>query len=195
MERSDIGKAEDFIRTQLASGPKFARDVISASGIPERTVQRAARSLGVRRSREGQRGRWIWRLPEADHLFSRPAASEQTQAAAPVVSLTLTPDFAPDSDHLLALALQSGLRWPLLASSRNAAGQWYIRVYRAMGADPEVIVNDSPDGAVCSDYAAVKEWDEVLFRGRPPALVFDSGRIWWLTNAGRTALHLATITK
>lgn len=60
--RSDKAEAEDYIREQLANGPKLLRDLKSASGIPEWTLQRAAKSIGITRSRDGERGPWVWAL-------------------------------------------------------------------------------------------------------------------------------------
>jgi hypothetical protein len=70
-DRSDIAEAEDYIREQLALGPKLLRDLKSASGIPEWTLQRAARKVGITRSRAGERGPWIWTLD--DHTRQKSA--------------------------------------------------------------------------------------------------------------------------
>jgi AAA domain-containing protein/CHC2-type zinc finger protein len=75
-DRSDIDEAEEFIREQLKNGPKRLRDLKSASGIPEWTLSRAARKVGIERSREGERGPWVWRL--ADHT-QQPNAYTTTQ--------------------------------------------------------------------------------------------------------------------
>jgi len=60
--RSDIACAVDFLKNELASGPKLQKELVSQSGLGERTMQRAARKLSVKREREGERGAWLWSL-------------------------------------------------------------------------------------------------------------------------------------
>ena len=61
--RSNVAEAVNFLRTYLANGPKLLKEEIeSDSGIPEWTLQRAARRIGVVRSRQGKGGPWIWGL-------------------------------------------------------------------------------------------------------------------------------------
>jgi hypothetical protein len=60
--RSDIACAVDFLTAELATGPKLQRDLVQASGLGERTLQRAALKLGVKRERDGERGPWRWSL-------------------------------------------------------------------------------------------------------------------------------------
>jgi len=61
--RTEIAGARDFLRNELASGPKLQKELQARSGFTERTLQRAANELGVKRSRDGERGPWIWSLP------------------------------------------------------------------------------------------------------------------------------------
>jgi hypothetical protein len=60
--RSDIAEAVDFLRSHLSDGPKPQKDLEAESGIPERTLQRAFKRLGGKRSRSGERGPWLWSL-------------------------------------------------------------------------------------------------------------------------------------
>jgi hypothetical protein len=60
--RSDIVCAVDFLTAELASGPKPQKDLVQVSGLGERTMQRAARKLRVKRERDGERGPWLWSL-------------------------------------------------------------------------------------------------------------------------------------
>jgi hypothetical protein len=62
--RSDIAEAADYLRKQLESGPKLQKDLESASGFSERTLQRAAQRVGIDRTRDGQRGPWFWALKQ-----------------------------------------------------------------------------------------------------------------------------------
>jgi RecA-family ATPase len=63
--QSSFDGALEFLKAQLASGEKFqAKLVETAKGIyHERTLQRAAKELGVERRRDGEGGPWIWYLP------------------------------------------------------------------------------------------------------------------------------------
>ena len=61
-ERTDIAEATDFLREQLAAGPKSQKEIVEGSGFSERTMQRAARKIVVQRSRDGERGPWLWSL-------------------------------------------------------------------------------------------------------------------------------------
>jgi DNA repair protein RadA/Sms len=61
--RSDIACAVDFLRTQLATGPKAQADLVNQSGFSERTLQRAAKKIpALKRERHGMRGPWLWCL-------------------------------------------------------------------------------------------------------------------------------------
>ena len=60
--RSDIACAVDFLKNELASGPKLQKELVSQSGLGERTMQRAARKLSLRKQRDGVHGRWLWSL-------------------------------------------------------------------------------------------------------------------------------------
>ena len=59
-DRSDIAEAEDYIREQLAQGPKLVRDLKKGTEINERTLQRAGKRVGISRSRDGENGPWRW---------------------------------------------------------------------------------------------------------------------------------------
>jgi AAA domain/DnaB-like helicase N terminal domain len=62
--RSDIAEAVDFLQEQLGNGPRAAKELAEASGIPMRTLQRAAQKVGVNRSRDGERGAWVWSIDD-----------------------------------------------------------------------------------------------------------------------------------
>lgn len=67
-ERRGGDEAEDFLRAELATGPRPAKDVRAAArelGIAERTLERAKARLGVTSQRvggTGGRGSWDWAL-------------------------------------------------------------------------------------------------------------------------------------
>ncbi len=56
--RSDIVCAVEFLKEELASGPRLQKDLVTQSGLGERTLQRAARRISVKRERDGERGPW-----------------------------------------------------------------------------------------------------------------------------------------
>jgi hypothetical protein len=60
--RSDIAEAVDFLQQQLSGGSKLQKDMEAESGFSERTLQRAFKRLGGKRSRNGERGPWLWSL-------------------------------------------------------------------------------------------------------------------------------------
>lgn len=69
--RSEIASAADYLRKQLRYGPKPAKELGTASGFNERTLRRASKRIGVKRNRDGERGPWLWSLPE-DHRGQLP---------------------------------------------------------------------------------------------------------------------------
>jgi hypothetical protein len=70
-ERGAREEAQEFLRLELAQGPRPAREIAKAArdaGIKERTLDRAKQKLRVRSEREGGiggEGVWFWRIPEA----------------------------------------------------------------------------------------------------------------------------------
>jgi hypothetical protein len=63
--RSDTASAVDFLRGELENGPRLQKELVKAGEFTERTLQRAAKKVGVKREREGERGAWLWRLSGA----------------------------------------------------------------------------------------------------------------------------------
>jgi RecA-family ATPase len=60
--RSDIAYAIDFLQKELASGPRLQKELVQQSGLGERTLQRAAQKMGLKKQRAGEHGPWIWSL-------------------------------------------------------------------------------------------------------------------------------------
>jgi putative DNA primase/helicase len=59
-------EAEDFLKADLADGPKSALDLTEtakALGISERTLKRAPKDLGVVSEKPGYQKPWLWSLP------------------------------------------------------------------------------------------------------------------------------------
>jgi hypothetical protein len=61
-ERSDIDEACDYLEQSLANGPRKVRELEDGTDVHARTLRRAAQKLGVQRTRDGERGPWIWAL-------------------------------------------------------------------------------------------------------------------------------------
>jgi hypothetical protein len=64
-ERSDIDEACDYLNESLADGPRKVKELEDATALHRRTLQRAAKKLRVKRTRDGERGPWVWELPRA----------------------------------------------------------------------------------------------------------------------------------
>jgi putative DNA primase/helicase len=59
-------EAEDFLKADLADGPKSALDLTEtakALGISERTIDRVKKELRIKASKDGYQGQWQWTLP------------------------------------------------------------------------------------------------------------------------------------
>jgi len=70
-ERNALAEAVDFLRSILADGPMWARQVhgeAHEAGISERTLKRAKAALGVKSEHQGglgHEGHWQWTLPKS----------------------------------------------------------------------------------------------------------------------------------
>ena len=69
MQQSDIAEAEDYIFEALRNGPRRVRDLAKGTAISLRTLERAGRRLGIRRSRVSEGGAWVWHLDAPARLF------------------------------------------------------------------------------------------------------------------------------
>jgi hypothetical protein len=61
--RTDISCAICLLEAELACGPRLQKELVSQSGLSERTMQRAARKMGLKKHRDGEHGPWLWCLP------------------------------------------------------------------------------------------------------------------------------------
>jgi hypothetical protein len=61
-KRKEIERAVDYLKHELASGPRMQKELVTQSEFSERTLQRAARRIPVKKEREGERGPWRWSL-------------------------------------------------------------------------------------------------------------------------------------
>jgi putative DNA primase/helicase len=63
-----VGDAEDFLRKELAGGPRPVEEIQSAAkgaGLAWRTVQRAKKKLQIKPNKNGLDGGWAWTLPKS----------------------------------------------------------------------------------------------------------------------------------
>jgi hypothetical protein len=75
-ERLAGDEAKDFLRAELAGGPRMAGDLLKEArkvGISERTLQRARSDLGIKSEKAGFGEGWEWSLPKAPSDESKPA--------------------------------------------------------------------------------------------------------------------------
>lgn len=63
-KRTEISAAIDFLSNALASGSRLMKEIQQESGLTERTLQRAAGRLKVKKERDGKSGPWRWSLPD-----------------------------------------------------------------------------------------------------------------------------------
>jgi putative DNA primase/helicase len=87
---SKTGKAEamEFLRDALSGGPRPANEVkqeATSAGITPKCIRTARKSLGVRLTKQGMSGGWVWELPkmpsapeDAPYGSWAPSASEGT---------------------------------------------------------------------------------------------------------------------
>jgi len=62
--RSDIDLAIEFLKDELANGPKRQTELVESGGFSGRTLQRAFQRIEGKRSRECERGSVLWSLPD-----------------------------------------------------------------------------------------------------------------------------------
>jgi hypothetical protein len=60
--RTEIASAEEYLKSELAGGPKRQTELVACGDFTTRTLQRAAKKMGVNRGRNGERGAVIWSL-------------------------------------------------------------------------------------------------------------------------------------
>lgn len=65
-----MSEAKDFLREELADGPRGAQDIkkaAQAAGLSWATIRRAQENLGIKPRKTGLDGGWQWQLPEDAH--------------------------------------------------------------------------------------------------------------------------------
>jgi putative DNA primase/helicase len=80
-ERTAVSEAVDWLLEHLTAGPSRAGDVLREArnaGISEKSVRTARERLGVKPTRAGFAGGWVWALPVAEDAPKMPQAA-QTQ--------------------------------------------------------------------------------------------------------------------
>jgi len=66
-KRTAVDDAKDFLEEELANGPipfKELEQEAQEQGYALNTVRRAKRELGIKPKKQGQKGPWIWQLPD-----------------------------------------------------------------------------------------------------------------------------------
>jgi hypothetical protein len=88
-DRADRDEATDFLLSELAGGSKPAKTINSAAkalGIGPWPLKAAKKKLGVRSSKGGMDGGWIWSLPEGDGASESDAVREKPSPSSPSAS-------------------------------------------------------------------------------------------------------------
>ncbi|WP_158943144.1 AAA family ATPase [Granulicella sp. S190] len=70
--RTQVDDAEDYLREALADGPKFINDLVKNSGFNKNALDRASVRGGIKKTRKGESGPWLWEL-NPPSKFSRRA--------------------------------------------------------------------------------------------------------------------------
>jgi hypothetical protein len=81
-----VDEAEAFLRAELASGPKPAKQMQAAArslGIAERTLKRARQNIGAEVAKDGFQGPWTWHLNPVDQGGQATIAPFANQTMAP----------------------------------------------------------------------------------------------------------------
>lgn len=176
--------AETFIRQALADGPKLFNDLVRASGIPKRTVQRAGTNLGVIRNRNSEHGPSLWALPPEPPPEPSPEPGVIEGELVAVEAVTAPPLILPQSlsgpadiDFLINAAVELGLKFPLSITRRSPSGQHHITIYTDVQTAEVFLNNFTPDGS--DTRVSIKHWDATLQRRCPPALIWDHGNLVW----------------
>jgi hypothetical protein len=185
MERSDIERALDYLRTALGDGGKPFRELTEGIDVGERTLQRAGERLGIIRTRAGESGAWIWSLPPEPPSEPSPAAQlevidVEVIAAAPESAPALILSGPPDVVALISAALELGLVFPLEVSIRDDR-----RVHKRIYTAPEVYSISfngfTPTGA--ENHISVTPMrltdNTGIYRSFQPTLIWDRGKLFW----------------
>jgi AAA domain len=93
-ERTERDEAADFLRAELANGPRPARGLIRGAPCSERTLRKAKAELGIESDKDQFSGAWTWELPKA----------------ATPISANLQPSQAPHRDAVSKTATDGRLQ-------------------------------------------------------------------------------------
>jgi putative DNA primase/helicase len=109
-EESELNMAADWLREELARGPKpaiyiFAEGTIGGD-FSTRTIRRALHAIGGRTRKDSFSGGWIWELPDQ-------AETQATNSEATEVPIEDTPETLAPSANVGPLGEKSTNTWPL----------------------------------------------------------------------------------
>lgn len=62
--QTEISAAVEYLKSELSPGPRLQKELVEEGGFLERTLQRAAIKLNLKKTRDGARGAWLWSLPD-----------------------------------------------------------------------------------------------------------------------------------
>lgn len=105
-EEGSTASAKQFLHDLLLDGPLRAGEVFKdadQAGYSKRTIQRAAKALGVERDKDGMRGPWVWKLPP-----KMPKITEDAKDAKQILLAPSAPSGQQDSNQSHIPTLSSG---------------------------------------------------------------------------------------
>jgi hypothetical protein len=63
--KTQLDEAREYLSAALQDGPKLLRDELEADApVPLHVLQKASTQMGLRKSRKGEGGAWVWALPK-----------------------------------------------------------------------------------------------------------------------------------
>jgi hypothetical protein len=130
-ERTGLDEAAEFLRAELADGPRQSRELHKAAreaGISEITLRRAKSRVGARAGKSSFGGGWEWSLctlsqedqPEEDHEGDQPYISQMITFGGKPKNKALGEGQSPEGDHRADMTPfdNAGASYEVLAASR-----------------------------------------------------------------------------
>jgi len=87
--RADRDEATEFLRSELADGPRLAAEIRSAAetaGVGPGALKRAKRKLRIESAKAGMKGGWTWGFPEGDGSQDELSVREKPAPSSPSTS-------------------------------------------------------------------------------------------------------------
>ncbi len=106
-DRSALDEAKEFLTVELGNGHVPVKDLLNRAidvGLSEKTLRRAKKQLGVRATKGGYQGEWVWAFPfDANAMMdgmskmAKPLKDAHSESMA-IFASTWPPLAAPEDD-------------------------------------------------------------------------------------------------